>query len=76
MPRLLFAGRNPVAVDIKQPWRQDAQARQPTFLLRLLYRHREQVQIAIGVTAELEPLVQFAMVREQGQPTRRINNPS
>src|SRR5262249_21710590 len=62
-------------VDIKDVLRNRADRVQIRFLARLAQGDAKDIGIAIGMAAELEPLVQFAMMRQQGVCPVAIDNP-
>ena len=64
-----------MAVDVEHGGRHGAQARKPGLFARLAQRHRQQVGIAVGVAAGLQPLVELAVVREQHAAPWGVHDP-
>lgn len=74
MLRLVRARRNHVPVEIEDVALDD-QIVQARLLPRLAQRDAREVGVAIGVTAELQPAIELAMMREQHAPTGSIDEP-
>lgn len=64
MRRFIAARRNVVPIEVEYR-ALDPQSAQTRFFLGLAQRHPRQVTIAIGVTTQLQPTIQFAVMRQK-----------
>lgn len=70
-----FTRRYPVPVHVKNLRANRSQAREAAFLGAFAQGDAKQIAIAVGVAAELEPFVQFQVMREQSALTLRVHDP-
>jgi hypothetical protein len=63
-----------VAIEIED-FRLDDKLRQTRFFLRLAQRHACEISIAVGVPAQLQPAIEFAVMREQHPLAGSIDEP-
>ena len=66
--------RDAMSIEIED-FRFDDQIAQPGFFLGFAQRHPREVVVAIGMTAELQPTIEFAVMREQDAPTGPVDEP-
>jgi len=67
--------RYQMAVYIEQSRRSSLEVTKTTFFMRFSLRHAPQVRIAVGMATELDPFVEFQVMRQQHALTCCINNP-
>jgi len=64
-----------VAVNVEEPGADGGKAGEPALLARLPERHREEVRVAVGVAAQLQPFAELAVQGQQGLPAVGANDP-
>ena len=74
MLRLGAARGNAVAVEVEDV-RLDDEVAQARFLFRLAQAHAREIDVAIGVAAQLQPAAELAVMREQCARARGIDQP-
>mgnify|MGYP001818639176 CR=1 FL=1 len=75
---ILMSGVDFVNIDIKYCFadQTDMRGLNARFFSGFFQRHADDIVVAIGVSAGLEPLVKFSVVQYERQGTVRVNDPS